>query len=72
MDNGFNQVIQLCYYGNHYDCVYEEKKNAIEVLSQQIVYQIINKALGLPISSGIPTKFKNISWESWSNKLNGE
>jgi len=62
IDNGFDRTVLLCYYGNHYDCVYPLKNLLHEEMCQQIVYNIINGALGIKSNHD---SYKNIGWEWW-------
>lgn len=38
LDNGFNRKILLCYYGNHYDCVYTIKRMKLEKSMQSMLF----------------------------------
>lgn len=67
VDNGFERCIMLCYYGNHYDCVYKKSQFEVEVEMQKLIYDFIDKLLG--ISPPQNREYKNIGWEHWKKRV---
>eukprot|EP01116_Phalansterium_solitarium_P022330 TRINITY_DN7329_c0_g1_i1.p1 TRINITY_DN7329_c0_g1~~TRINITY_DN7329_c0_g1_i1.p1 ORF type:complete len:886 (+),score=175.53 TRINITY_DN7329_c0_g1_i1:136-2793(+) len=65
--DGKHQRIKLGFYGNHYDCVYPQSSVDAEQFCQGIVYDLLDKALGVKLPR--ESKFKNVGLECWRSEL---
>jgi hypothetical protein len=58
----FPRTLPLIFsHGNHYDCVYTQRQMAVEEMCQNVVLELVSKAIDLP--EDLPTSYRNIGLE---------
>jgi len=69
VDHGFAKQVNLAFSGgNHYDLVMTNKENSTHNYCQELVYELVNKALDIEQSKE-HKEYKNVAYECWLEDL---